>query len=90
MDGEGNIIIADTDNHRVHKLTPDGTVSTLVGSGSLSYGFADGTGAAAQFNVPVGMAVDDEGNIIIADCGNKRVHKITPDALCWHLWFFWS
>jgi thiamine pyrophosphate-dependent acetolactate synthase large subunit-like protein len=68
VDGEGSIIIADWHNHRVRKITPDGTVSTLAGSGRA--GFADGAGAAAQFNDPNGVAVDVEGNIIIADCGS--------------------
>jgi sugar lactone lactonase YvrE len=78
VDGEGSIIIADSGNHRVRKITPDGTVSTLAGSGSA--GFADGAGAAAQFSSPIGVAVDDEGSIIIADYNNKRVRKITPDG----------
>jgi sugar lactone lactonase YvrE len=78
VDGEGSIIITDMGNHCVRKITPDGTVSTLAGSGRG--GFADGTGAAAQFNGPIGVAVDGEGNIIIADEGNHRVRKITPDG----------
>jgi hypothetical protein len=78
VDGDGNIIIADWGNHRVRKLTPDGTVSTLAGSGSA--GFADGAGAAAQFNYPIGVAVDGEGSIIITDMGNQCVRKITPDG----------
>jgi streptogramin lyase len=78
VDGEGSFIITDCGNHRVRKITPDGTVSTLAGSGSA--GFADGAGAAAQFNLPDGVAVDGEGSIIIADYGNHRVRKITPDG----------
>jgi hypothetical protein len=78
VDGEGSIIIADVNNHRVRKLTPDGTVSTLAGSGIA--GLADGAGAAAQFKQPWGVAVDGEGSIIIADYSNKRVRNITPDG----------
>jgi len=78
VDGEGNIIVAEFGNHRVRKITPDGTVSTLAGSGSQ--GFADGAGAAAQFNYPYGVAVDGEGSIIVADGSNNRVRKITPDG----------
>jgi sugar lactone lactonase YvrE len=78
VDGKGSIIIADSGNHRVRKVTPDGTVSTLAGSGSA--GFADGAGAAAQFYCPFGVAVDGEGSIIIADWGNHRVRKLTPDG----------
>jgi len=77
VDGEGNIIIVDTFNHRVRKISPDDTVTTLTGSGRA--GFADGSDAAAQFNKPYGAAVDGEDNIIIADMGNHRVRKITRD-----------
>jgi DNA-binding beta-propeller fold protein YncE len=78
IDGEGSFIIADYSNHRVRKITPDGTVSTLAGSGSE--GSADGEGAAAQFSYPRGVAVDGKGNIIVADWGNHRVRKITSDG----------
>jgi sugar lactone lactonase YvrE len=78
VDGEGSIIIADGGNHSVRKITPDGTVTTLAGSGRD--GFADGAGAAAQFYAPHGVAVDGEGGIIIAEWGNRRVRKITPDG----------
>jgi sugar lactone lactonase YvrE len=79
VDGEGNFIITDQGNHRVRKITPDGTMSTLAGSERI--GLADGAGAAAaQFCSPIGFAVDGEGSIIIADCGNQRVRKITPDG----------
>jgi sugar lactone lactonase YvrE len=83
VDGQGSIIITNSGNHRVRKITPDGTVSTLAGSGDYGYrvgGFADGAGVAAQFNHPLGVAVDGEGSIIIADWGNDRVRKITPDG----------
>jgi hypothetical protein len=78
VDGEGNIIIADFSNHCVRKITPEGTVSTIAGSGNE--GFADGTGASAQFNCPYGVAVDGGGNVIVTDLGNHRVRKITPDG----------
>ena len=78
MDVEGSIIITDQGNHHVRKLTPDGTVSTLAGSGIA--GVEDGVGTAAQFNHPRGVAVDGEGNMIITDFGNQRLRKITPDG----------
>ena len=53
-------------------------MEVLAGSGSA--GFADSAGAAAQFDYPYGVAVDSEGSIIIADYGNDRVRKITPDG----------
>ena len=79
VDGEGNFIVADYSNNRVRKISsPDGTVSTLAGSGIK--GFADGAAAAAQFNNPWAVAVDGEGNVIVAEYGNKRLRKITPDG----------
>ncbi len=67
--------------HRCQPLTKNSTVkpfpSTATPQGSL---FADGAGAAAQFKGPVWVAVDGEGSIIIAESGNKRLHKITPDG----------
>jgi hypothetical protein len=74
VDGEGNIIVADYGNDRVRKIAVDGTVTTLAGSGVR--GFLDGPGTAAMFDEPYGVAVDGEGNIIVADFFNQRVRKI--------------
>lgn len=70
------MIIADTLNDCRRKLTLDGTISTLAGLGS---GY-DGPAAQASFNNPVGIAIDAEGNIIIADADNKALRKLTPDG----------
>ena len=74
----GDVIVADSDNHHVRKMTTDSTVSTLAGSGMA--GFADDPGTAAQLNGPKGVAVDDEGNVIVVDSCNNRVRKIAPDG----------
>jgi hypothetical protein len=57
--------VADLGNHVIRKITSDGTVSTLAGSGVA--GFADGVGTAAQFSGPTGIALDAAGNIYVAD-----------------------
>jgi sugar lactone lactonase YvrE len=75
VDGAGNVYVADSGNHRIRKISPAGTVSVLAGSGSP--GAANGTGAAAQFNQPSGVAVDAAGNVYVADNNNQAIRKIS-------------
>ena len=76
---DGNLIIADTGNNRIRKLTPAGQSSTVAGDGTA--GYADGTANTAQFNGPIGVAVDTRGNIYVADSYNDRIRLITPDGV---------
>ena len=76
-DGAGNVYVADTWNNTVRKITPNGAVTTLAGSPGFS-GSADGTGRAARFNGPSGVAVDHAGNVYVADTWNNSVRKVTP------------
>ena len=73
--------VADTGNHCIRKVTPDGTVSTLAGTPSSDETFADGVGAAAAFHEPNGVAVDAAGNVYVTDSLNHRIRKVTPNGL---------
>ena len=64
-------------NYTIRKITPAGVVTTLAGMAGKS-GSADGTGSAARFNYPSGVAVDSRGNVYVADTGNYTIRKITP------------
>lgn len=78
FDSHDNLFISDQSNHKIRKITPDGTVSTFAGIGSI--GSANGIGTAASFYYPAGMAVDASDNLLIADYGNNKIRKITPDG----------
>lgn len=78
FDRGGNLYIADALNHRIRKITPSGTVSTLAGTGML--GDADGPGATATFRYPQGIAVDDGGFVYVADASNNKIRRIAPDG----------
>lgn len=75
IDSDGNLYVADSGNNLIRKITPGGTVTTIAGNGSR--GANDGTGNAASFNTPAGIAVDKTGNIYVADENNNLIRKIT-------------
>ena len=81
VDGSGNIYIADASNHRIRKVTAStGIITTVAGSGTL--GFAGDGNAAnlARLNNPIGVTVDGNGNIYIADANNHRIRKVTAST----------
>ena len=78
LDRAGNLYVADTGNHAIRKVAPSGSVTTLAGDGQA--GYQDGVGRAARFNGPVGLAVDKDGNVYVADTYNDRIRRIAPDG----------
>lgn len=75
----GNVYLADTGNHTIRKIAPGGMVSTVAGEGGIS-GSLDGSGEQARFNRPGGIALDGEGNLLVADTGNHTIRKISPSG----------
>ena len=76
VDGAGNVYVADTSNHTIRKVTPAGVVTTLAGTPGVS-GTNNGTGTAAKFYYPFGLAVDTNGTVYVADTYNHVIRKIT-------------
>jgi serine/threonine protein kinase, bacterial len=86
IDGSGNLYVGDTGNNKIRKVTPDGVVTTLGGSGQV--GHADGTGSAASFARPWGVAVDGSGSVYVADALNHairlgRARRTTRTSVSW-------
>ncbi|MBI3414614.1 MAG: hypothetical protein HY043_04720 [Verrucomicrobia bacterium] len=77
VDGAGNVYVADRGNHTILKMTPPGVVTTLAGLAGSS-GSKDGTGSAARFKYPDGVAVSRAGNVYVADSGNNTIRQIMP------------
>jgi uncharacterized protein (TIGR03437 family) len=72
----GNLFIADQFNHRIRKIAPDGTISTVAGTGSPGFSDDGGPAVNAQINTPTGVFADANGNLYIADVGNQRIRKV--------------
>jgi streptogramin lyase len=80
VDSAGNVYVADFRNDTIRKIMAGGVVSTLAGKAGTS-GYTNLTGTNAQFNRPVGVAVDSAGNVYVADGGNNLIRKITPGGV---------
>lgn len=78
VNDEGEIFVADTYNDRVRAISPDGIVRTIAGG--REPGFADGAGSEARFDTPCGIAVTDEGSLLVADTGNRRVRRVAMNG----------
>ena len=78
VDGAGNLYIADSRNHRIRKVDSSGTITTIAGSGEPGFSGDGGPATDARLARPTGVAVDDAGNVYIADTDNHRIRILTP------------
>ncbi|MBI4911911.1 MAG: hypothetical protein HY823_04165 [Acidobacteria bacterium] len=76
-DGSGNLVVVDTVNHRLRRVTGAGVVTTLAGSG---FGAQDGPAATARFAFPRGIALAPDGTLVIADTSNHTIRTLTPSG----------
>ncbi len=77
MTSGGDILIADSNNNRVRKVSPDGTITTVAGTGAAGFGGDGGPATAAQLSFPADVAVTADGGYLIADNDNNRIRKVS-------------
>jgi sugar lactone lactonase YvrE len=81
VDAAGNIIVADTYNNKVRKVSPDGTIETIAGNGDANLPTFGVQGRLSSLNHPLSVATMADGAVLIADSWNNAVYKLTPDGI---------
>jgi trimeric autotransporter adhesin len=81
VDGQGNVYLADTANHRIRKIDANGILSTVAGNGTAAFDGDGGPASAAALNLPTSVAVDAAGNLFIADTRNSRIRKVSSSGI---------
>jgi hypothetical protein len=80
IDSEGSVYIADRVNHRIRRLAANGVITTYAGNGSQGFSGDGGAATQASLNNPSAVAVDSQRNVFVADTGNERIRRITPQG----------
>jgi sugar lactone lactonase YvrE len=80
VDNAGNVYVADNGNSRIRRISLDGTITTVAGTGTFGFSGDGGPATSAQLSNVLGMAVDTAGNLLIADADNNRVRLVGQDG----------
>jgi len=81
VDASDNLYVGEAGGNRIRKITPQGVVTTFAGSTTAESGAANGTGTAARFWGIVGLSIDAQNNIYVADSNNSRIRKVTSEGV---------
>ena len=79
-DNAGNIYIADASDHRVRRVSKNGIIQTVAGTGVFGFSGDGGPATQAQLNSPYGLTLDPQGNLYLADLGNARIRRVALDG----------
>lgn len=80
-DARGNLFVADEQNHRVRRIAPDGTITTVAGTGLPGFSGDGGPATLARLNGPRGLSVDRAGNLLIADTANHTIRRVAANGV---------
>jgi hypothetical protein len=75
---DGSVLIADSNNHRIRRVAPSGTITTVAGNGQEGFAGDGGRATAAELDLPVDVAATRDGGFLIADYGNDRIRRVSP------------
>ena len=81
LDNSGSLYIADQNNNRIRKVSPNGAIVTVAGNGVPGFSGDGGPATAANLSSPTGVGVDSAGNLYIADFDNHRVRMVAPTGI---------
>jgi hypothetical protein len=75
---DGGVLIADSNNHRIRRVSPAGTITTVAGNGTEGFAGDGGAATAAELDLPVDVAATRDGGFLVADYGNDRIRRVSP------------